>query len=194
MKIKKILILFLAVFWGWVSQARADEETRSITGWIIQGNLGTSFALGGLSNDVNPGWGGEASLGYRFPIDLEFSVEGGFDAYSGRTDSFYKTWNVMPLVFKVQYGFGASFIQPYLFLAAGIAINVKSASSDGSLNNANEADFFDEGGFGLDFELVENSSFFIESKVETDYTSRYYASATTILLSPLIGGFKFLLN
>ncbi|GEM_PF-2539089 len=194
MKIKKILILLLVGFLGWVSQAWADEETRSITGWIFQDNLGTSFALGGLSNDVNPGWGGEASLGYRFPIGLEFSFEGGFDAYSGRTDSFYKTWNVMPLVIKVQYGFGTSLIQPYLFIGAGVAINVKSASADASLSDASETDFLDEGGFGLDFELVHDSSFFIECKIETDYTSSHYASATTLLLSPLIAGFKFLLD
>jgi hypothetical protein len=191
---KNCFVFFLIGFWGLVVQARADEETRSITGWVLQANFDNSFVLGNLSNDVNPGWGGEYSIGYRFPIDLELSIENGYDAYAGRTGSFNSTWDVTPLVFKVQYGFGNSFIQPYIFLGAGVAFSGKASSPDGSLNNAGETDFLDEGGFGLDLELTGNSSFFVQSKLETDYTSAHYAGGPTFLLFPLIAGFRFLLN
>jgi len=193
MIIKKILILLLAGFLGLVSQARADEEPRSITGWIIQADLNTSLPIGSQANVVNPGWGSEVSLGYRFPIDLEFSVETGFDTYSGSTNSFNQTWTMMPLVFKVQYGFGDRLIQPYVFFGAGLALNIKTASSDASLIDVAEADFLDEAGFGLDFELMDNTSFFVQSKIEIDYTSTNYA-ASQLFLFPLTGGFKFLLN
>jgi len=193
-KIKKFLILFLIGYGVLVARARADEETRTITGWIFQGCLDNSFTLGNLSNDVNEGWGGETSLGYRFPNNLEISIESGYNAYSGRTNGFNSTWDVAPLVFKVQYGFGNSIIQPYVFVGAGIAFNVKASSPDGSLSDTGEDDFLDEGGFGLDFELVENPSFFVQSKLETDYTSVNYASGTTFIIFPLIAGFKFLLN
>jgi hypothetical protein len=133
-------------------------------------------------------------VGYRFPNNLELSIESGYDAYSGRTDSFNSTWNVVPLVFKIQYGFGNSIIQPYLFLGAGIAFNVKTASPDGSLIDTSESDFLDEAGFGLDFVLDQTSSFFVQSKLETDYTSAHYASGPIFLLFPLIAGFKFFLN
>ena len=176
-----------------MSQARADEEARAITGWIIQDDLDTSLALDNMANDVNPGWGSEVSLGYRFPIDLEFSVETGFNTYSGRTDSFYQTWTMIPLVFKIQYGFGAGLIQPYVFLGAGLAFNLKTASKDASLIDASEADFLDEAGFGLDFELEDNTSFFVQSKIEIDYTSTNYATGQPYLF-PFTAGFKFLLN
>jgi hypothetical protein len=181
-------------FLGLVSNAWADTENRTITGWILQGDLNTSFPIGYLSNNVNQGGGGECSIGFRTPIDLEFSVEGGYNAYSARNNGFNKTWNLFPLVFKVQYGFGPSVVQPYLFIGAGFVFNVKTASSDGSINDASETDFLDEGGFGFDFALADNSSFFLQCKIETDYTSVNYAVAPPLFLFPLNAGFKFLLD
>lgn len=180
-------------FLGVVTQACANEETGRITGLIFQDNIDNSFAIGNLSSDVNQGWGGEASLGYRFHNNLELSIESGYDAFSGRTDGFNSTWDVVPLVFKIQYGFGNSIIQPYVFVGAGIAFNVKAASPDGSLSDASEDDFLDEAGLGFGFVLDQTSSFFVQAKLETDYTSVNYASGITFLLFPLIAGFKFLL-
>jgi hypothetical protein len=191
---KKISILFWVGLLGLVSNAWADVENMTKSTWVIQENGDTSFPTGRLANNVNQGWGGEGSIGYRLPIDLEFSVESGYDTYSARNNSFNSTWNVVPLVFKIQYGFGTGSIKPYLFIGAGIAFNAKTNSSDGSMNGASEADFLDEGGFGLDFALLENSSFFVQGKMETDYTSSNYASDQPTVLFPLNAGFKFALD
>jgi hypothetical protein len=47
---------------------------------------------------------------------------------------------------------------------------------------------------GLDFLLDQTSSFFIQSKLEVDYTSARYASGPIFFLFPLIAGYKFFLN
>ncbi len=186
--------MFLIGWLGFISNVWADEEERTTHVWIIQANQDFSFPLDNLANRVNPSWSVQGSVGYRFPINLELSIESGYDSYAARDSSFNRIWTVFPLVFKVQYGFGNGIIQPYVFIGAGAAFNNKTASADGSTIGASETDFLDEGGIGMDFSLDKNSSFFFQFKLVMDHTSSSYSDDTPVFVSLPNAGFKFALN
>jgi hypothetical protein len=188
---KIILILFFMGLLSLTSSAFAVTENMDQDTWILQMNGDTGFPTGSLSHNVNQGWGGEGSIGFRFPIDLEFSVESGYDTYSSKNGSFNSTWNVVPLIIKTQYSFGNAGIKPYVFIGAGVAFNSKTASSNGNMNSASETDFLDEAGIGLSFVMMENTCFFVQGKVEMDYTSANYAADQPTVLFPINAGFKF---
>ena len=158
---KKILILVSMLTLGLVSIASADPGPGAIDNgaWFMQLNGDTSFPTANLANQVNQGWGGEGSIGYRFPQNFQFAVESGYDTYSTKNGNNTGTWNVVPLVFKLQYNVGYSSTKPYLFVAGGFAFNSKSANYFGGTVSSSETDFLEEAGVGLSFEMMSGTVF-----------------------------------
>ena len=137
---KNIFVLVSLLMLGTVSFVMADSGTGSPDNgaWFMQINGDTSFPTANLANQVNQGWGGEGSVGYRFPANLELSLESGYDTYSAKNGAFNGMWNVIPVVMKLEYGFGDSPTKPYLFVGAGLAFNNKSASFFGGTVSTSE--------------------------------------------------------
>ncbi len=189
---KKILILSLMLMLGSVSFAMADDTTGGA--WVIQLNGDTGFATGNLAKNVNQGWGGEGSIGYRFPSNILLAVESGFDTYSAKNGTFNAQWNMVPLIAKIQSCFGTGMVKPYLFVGGGLAFNSSTASAFGVSGTTTETDFLGEAGLGFDFAVAENVALFVQGKVEMDTTSKNYSSDVPTVLIPINAGFKFALN
>jgi len=186
---KKLSIGLFVFLLGLAASAGAQDQGNV----FLQVNGDTSFPTGNLSSAVNQGWGGEGSIGYRFQDVLTLSVESGYDTYSFKNN--YKnfnsgSWNLVPLVFKVQIGFRHLPINPYIFAAGGLAFNAESFSAGGFTYNANETDFLGEAGAGLAFPTMADSSFFIQGKIEMDNTSSSYANDQPTYLFPINVGFQ----
>ncbi len=209
---KVFLIAFTLLTFGWTSLSRAgtppsqntsnwvdpndsDNTDPPETGsWFMQLNGDLDSPTGNLANSVNQGWGGEASIGYHLPENFEASLELGYDSYSVKNSTQNASWNVMPLVIKITYLIGDEFIQPYAFIAGGLAFNSKLANSESFGSSNNEADLLGEAGLGLAFNMTESSSLFLQLKMELDNTSSNYANDQPTVLIPLNAGFKFSLD
>jgi len=193
---KKILILISIVTLGLVSIASADPiqgpGSSDNGAWFMQINGDTSFPTATLANEVNQGWGGEGSIGYRFPQNFDLSVESGYDIYSTVNPNTTGTWNVVPLVLKLQYNIGEMPTKPYLFVAGGFAFNSKSANFGGTPTT--ETDFLEEAGVGLSFDLMSGNIFFVQGKIEVDNTTGAYASDVPTIVFPINAGWKFALD
>jgi len=185
------LCLFCLVSSAW---AQTDPDGSDNTAWFAQINGNTCFPSGHLSQNVDQGWGFEASLGYRLPGHVEISVESGYDTYLAKITTFNGAWSMTPLVLKGQIYLGSSIIRPYLFVPAGLAFNSESASFLGLTGTANETDLLEEGGFGFALPMGDRSSFFIQGKVEADNTTSHYANDQPTLLFPVSAGVQFMLN
>jgi hypothetical protein len=180
---------------NWVDPNDSDNTDTPETGsWFMQMNGDLGSPTGNLANLVNQGWGGEASIGYHLPENFEISIELGYDSYTVKNSTQNASWNVMPLVIKGTYLIGDEFIQPYVFLAGGLAFNSKLANAESFGNSNNEADLLGEAGLGLAFNMTESSSLFLQMKIELDNTSNNYASDQPTILMPLNAGFKFSLD
>ena len=160
----------------------------------MQINGDTSFPTANLANQVNQGWGGEGSIGYRFPANLEVAVESGYDTYSTKNGNNSGMWNVVPLVLKLQYNLGESPTKPYLFVGGGLAFNNKSANFFGGTISSNETDFLEEAGVGLSFAMMSGTVFFVQGKIEVDNTTSSYASDVPTIVFPINVGWKFSLD
>jgi opacity protein-like surface antigen len=195
---KKFLILVSMLTLGLVSTASADAVqslgSPDNGAWFMQVNADTSFPTANLANQVNQGWGGEGSIGYRFPQNFEFAVESGYDTYSTSHLNTTGMWNVVPLVLKLQYNVGYSSTKPYLFVAGGFAFNSKSANYFGGTISSSETDFLEEAGIGLSFEMMSGTVFFVQGKVEVDNTTGAYASDVPTIVFPINVGWKFSLD
>src|SRR5665213_166774 len=192
---KTIYILMILFTLGLVSRAQAQLVPVSYEKWFMQINGDLGSPTGNLANAVNQGWGGEAAIGYYFPHNLEISLEAGFDTYSEKNSALNENWNLLPLVFKAQYHFfDASPLQPYVLLAAGLAFNSRYANFASFTGSNNETDLLEEAGFGLNFILGSQSSFYAQIKMEWDNTSSNYADDQPTVLIPINFGVKFLLN
>lgn len=179
----------------WVDPNDSDNTDLPETGsWFMQLNGDLNSPTGNLAGMVNQGWGGEASIGYHLPENFEISIELGYDSYSVKNSTQSASWNMMPLVLKGTYLIGDEFIQPYVFLAAGLAFNSQLANSKIFGNSNNEADLLGETGLGLAFNMTESSSLFLQIKIELDDTSANYASDQPTVLMPLNAGLKFSLD
>jgi hypothetical protein len=196
---KKLLILVSIVTLGFVSIASADPISGPSPvdngAWFMQLNGDTSFPTANLSNQVNQGWGGEGSIGYRFPQHFDISVESGYDTYSTKNGNNTGMWNLVPLVMKLQYNVGNGATKPYLFVAGGFAFNSKSPNYFfGQTSPTSETDFLEEGGVGLSFDLMSGSIFFVQGKIEVDNTTGAYASDVPTIVFPINIGWKFALD
>ena len=190
---KKISVLFLFLAMGLTSLVSAETVYTEDTSWFIQINGDTSFPTGNLSTHANQGWGGEGSLGYRFTHHTEISLESGYDTFSGK-NGVNTTWNMVPLIAKLQMGLGGDVIRPYGFVGAGAAFNSQSTTF-GNFNGSNaEIDFLDELGVGLSLIVTEKTSFFVQGKMEMDCTSSRYAGDQPTLLFPINVGMQFELD
>jgi hypothetical protein len=190
---KKISILFLFLVLGSASLISAETVNTEDTSWFVQMNGDTSFPTGNLTNRVNQGWGGEGSLGYRFSRDAELSVESGYDTFSGKQGT-NNTWNIVPLILKAQYSIGDDMIRPYGFVGAGVSFNSQSTTFGGFTGSNAEVDFLDEFGVGLSLVVTEKVFFFVQGKMEMDFTSSNYSSDQPTLLFPLNAGLQFELD
>jgi hypothetical protein len=191
---KKNLMLVAILTLGFVSFASADTASMGNGSWFMQLNGDTSFPTTNFANQVNQGWGGEGSIGYRFPVDLELAVESGYDTYSTKNGNNSGMWNMVPLVLKLQYNVGESATQPYLFVAGGFAFNTKSANYFGGTASSSETDFLEEAGVGLSFAMMSGTIFFVQGKIEVDNTTSAYASDTPTIVFPINLGWKFSLD
>jgi hypothetical protein len=193
---KKILVLISLLMLGSVSLVLADSGTGSMDNgtWFMQLNGDTSFPTANLANQVNQGWGGEGSIGYCFPQNLELALESGYDTYSTKNGNNNGMWNVVPIVLKLQYGFGDSPTKPYLFVGAGLAFNNKSANYFGGTVSTSETDFLEEAGMGLSFAMSSGTVFFVQGKIEVDNTTSSYASDVPTIVFPINVGWKFSLD
>ncbi len=190
---KNLMIGLFFCLLGLAASAEAQSNQPGQGNWFFQLNGDTSFPTARLSNEVNQGWGGEGSIGFRFPDVLSLSVESGYDTYSLKNtyNNFNSgSWNLVPLVFKAQVGFSNMPINPYVFVAGGLAFNTESFSGGGFTFNANETDFLGEAGVGFAFATMTNSSFFIQAKVEMDDTTSNYANDQPTYLFPINVGFQ----
>jgi hypothetical protein len=194
--LKKLPIWFFIGWLGLVSSAWAqtDPDGEDITAWFAQISGNSNFPTGHLDQAVNQGWGGEGSIGYRLPGHIELSLESGYDTFQAKNNLFNGTWNMVPVVVKGQIYLGHSMIRPYLFVAAGLAINSESASFLGITGTANETDFLEEAGIGFAFPLGNRSNFFIQGKVDFDNTSSHYAKDQPTVFFPISAGFQFMMN
>jgi hypothetical protein len=180
---------------SWVSPNDSDNTDPPEKGtWFLQLNGDLDAPTGNLANAVNQGWGLEGSIGYHLPKNFEISLELGYDTYSEKDAAFNGSWNVMPLVVKGTYLIGHEFVQPYVFLAAGMAFNSKLATFGTFTGSNNEADFLGEAGLGLAFNMTASSSLFLQTKIEVDNTSANYAADQPTVFVPLNAGVKFALN
>jgi outer membrane protein W len=193
-EMKKTLFLFLGLMVGAVSLVFADTAASGTGSWFIQLNGDMGIPTGHLNDAVNPGWGGEGSIGYHSMDNFDVSVESGYDTYAAKNQTFSGTWNLIPLVLKGQYYFGSDAVKPYLFLGAGVAFNSESASAFGLTGTTNETDFLGEGGLGLAFSLGDKASLFVQGTVEVDTTSSNYSNDSPTVLIPINAGFKFALE
>ncbi len=179
----------------WVNINDSDNQDPPQKGtWFMQMNGDLDFPTGNLAQAVDQGWGGEISIGYHLPRDFEIGIELGYDTYSEKNGAFTGTWNVTPLVVKLAYVIGKGSVQPYLFLAGGIAFNSKHADLGALPGNALEADFLGEAGLGLSFAISGASCVFFQTKMELDNTSAGYAADQPTILMPLNLGINFPLN
>jgi hypothetical protein len=193
---KKILVLISLLMLGSVSLVLADSATGTTDNgaWYMQINGDTSFPTANLANQVNQGWGGEGSIGYRFPQKLDLSLESGYDTYSAKNGNNNGMWNMVPVVLKLQYAFGESPTKPYLFVGAGLAFNNKSANFFGGTVSSSETDFLEEAGVGLSFAMSSGTVFFVQGKIEVDNTTSAYASDVPTIVFPINIGWKFSLD
>ncbi|HTA77839.1 MAG TPA: hypothetical protein VK791_11875, partial [bacterium] len=142
----------------WVDPNDSDNTDPPETGsWFMQMNGDLGSPTGNLANRVNQGWGGEASIGYHLPENFEISIELGYDSYSVKNSAQNASWNMMPLVLKGTYLIGDEFIQPYVFIAGGLAFNSQLANAETFGSSNNEADLLGEAGLGLAFNMTESS-------------------------------------
>jgi hypothetical protein len=179
----------------WVNPSDSDNTDPPEKGtWFLQINGDLDSPTGNLASAVNQGWGGEISIGYHLPVNFEIAVETGYDTYSEKNNAFNGSWNVTPLVVKGIYLIGHQFIQPYVFLAAGMAFNSKLANYGSFTGSNNEGDFLGEAGLGLAFNMTSSSSLFLQMKMEVDNTSASYAADQPTVFIPLNAGVKFALN
>ncbi len=193
---KSILILMTLFMLGSVSMVLADSSTDSSnTGAVfMQINGDTSYPTAAFATQVNQGWGGEGSIGYRFPMNLEVAVESGYDTYSTKNGNNNGTFNVVPLVLKLQYNVGNSFFKPYLFIAGGLSFDNKSPNYFNGQGATSETDFLEEGGLGLSFAMASGTIFFVQSKIQVNNTSSAYASDVPTITFPINVGFQFSLD
>jgi len=189
---KKILVLISLFMLGSASFVLADSGTDSSANgsMFFQVNGDTSFPTANLANQVNQGWGGEGSVGFRFPMNLELAVESGYDTYSAKNGAFSGMWNMVPLVLKLQYDFGGA-SAPYLFVAGGFAFNSKTANFFGLNLSNNETDFLEEAGVGISIAMASNSAFYVQGKIEVDNTTSAYASDVPTIVFPVNAGIRF---
>lgn len=108
-----------------------------------EADAGVYFPIGELNKSYNTGYGGEASLIYRFNRSFEIAVTGGMSLYQAdeenlknrllkqlegideeinidATVSVEAPLNLYPLVFSVKYLYGKKKFKPYFFFAAGV--------------------------------------------------------------------------
>jgi hypothetical protein len=166
----------------------------SVGTWILQIDGETGFPTGNLNNVAAEGWGPEGSFGYRFPQNFTLSLETGYVGYAPKNGMLNTTWDIIPILLKGQYNFGSGYVQPYLFLGAGVALNSQSSSFAGPNHTAGEADFLEEAGLGISFVLLTQTYLFIQSKVEVDNTSSNYAGDQPTLLIPIDVGLNIQVN
>jgi len=162
--------------------------------WFMQMNGDLDYPTGRLSAAVNPGWGGDISVGYHLPKDFEVGIELGYDTYSQRTEGFTGSWNMAPLVMKITYFITKETFQPYLFLAGGFAFNTRYTQTGSFSGPSFETDFLGEMGLGLSILIEGYSSVFVQTKMELDNTSASYAADQPTILIPINVGIKFPLN
>jgi hypothetical protein len=194
-KMKKIWVLVSLILLGSVSNLLADSMAPVESGsWFMQINGDTSFPTANLANQVNQGWGGEGSIGYRFPMNIELAVESGFDTYSTKNGNNSGMWNMVPLIAKLQLNLGDSATKPYLFVGGGLAFNSKSANFFGTTLSSNETDFLEEAGVGLSFAMMSGTVFYVQGKIEVDNTTSSYASDVPTIVFPINVGWKFALE
>jgi hypothetical protein len=179
----------------WVNMSDSDNTDPPEKGtWFMQMNGDIDSPTGHLADAFEQGWGGEISVGYGLPQGFEIGIELGFDTYPQKVGVSNATWNITPLVLKLGYVIGKGTLQPYFFLAGGLAFNSRFTGVGTLPGNSIEADFLGEAGLGLSFLLTGTSSVFLQTKMELDNTSAGYASDQPTLLIPINIGFKFPLN
>jgi hypothetical protein len=190
----KILVLVSLLMLGSVSFVLADSTAENGS-WFMQLNGDSSFPTANFSGQVNQGWGGEGSIGYRFPGDLALALESGYDTYSTKNGNNSGMWNMAPLLLKLQYNVGEAAVSPYLFIGGGLAFNNKSGNYFGGGGSpTSETDFLKEAGVGLSFGMMSGTVFFVQGKIEVDSTTSAYASDVPTILFPINVGWKVALN
>jgi len=109
----------------------------------VEADAGVYFPIGELNKSYNTGYGGEASLIYRFNRNFEIAVTSGMSLYQAdeenlknrllkqlegideeinidATVSVEAPLNLYPLVFGIRYLYGKKKFKPYFFFAAGV--------------------------------------------------------------------------
>ncbi len=198
---KNILMVLLLASLGLASTAYADTEisatstaTPTIGTIVFQIDGETSFPQGQLGNTALQGWGPEISGGYRFPQNITLSLETGYVGLGFKGNQFNTTWDMLPILLKGQYNFSSGYIQPYVFLGAGLALNFQSSTFAGTAYTASEVDFLEEAGLGISFSLIEQIYLFIQTKIEIDNTSSHYAPDQPTVLIPVDVGLVMSVN
>ncbi len=130
-----------------------------------------------VSSNVNLGFGGGLSFGYRVDEHFNVSIASGYYQYDFKNlpagDS--GNFSYVPLMLVFNYSFGEGPFRPYLSYGVGAAFNtyVRSFLSDGVSveNKGYETSFFMSPAIGGLVILSPGSALFLEARMDMNYRS-----------------------
>jgi hypothetical protein len=168
--------LWLALLLTLPGMAHADEApipadqrwTETADGGLalpLSANAAQAFALG---------FGGDLSVGYRLDRTFTLAVASGYYQYDlskpdvGTNGNF----SYVPLLGVVRINLTHEAVRPYLFLAAGIALNSYSVTPGGQASkySSNQTDFLAAPGLGVLFKVSDSAALFLQGRVDVDFT------------------------
>ena len=140
-------------------------------GWVLQFQGGMNLLLSSAPATVftGAGFGGEISGAYAINKNFSIGLMTGVEGIDGKAQTGGNiSANYSPTEFVFQYKFGGS-TNPFLFLGLGIANSQLTIDQTGIAFNQDalsEVDFIFSPGIGLAFEIDENSSFFVQTRID----------------------------
>jgi hypothetical protein len=145
--------------------------------WVEQ--IDGSFAIPSFTTTVkpDPGLGGDINIGYRFNKNLALFIGSGYYQYSipAAMPAASAQLAYIPLVGILRLTFGEGPFHPYVFGGAGIALNTytqTNAPGNPILKTSGaETDFYLAPGLGILYRFSSDMAFFLQSRVDLDFTS-----------------------
>jgi hypothetical protein len=169
-------LLILVTWWALtVTMVFAQSSIESRQKWVVQVDGGYSTPVFRDMHKLDPGYGGDISVGYRFDRTFGLFIGTGYYRFNIPFARISTQLSCVPVDGILRVTLGKGHLHPFVFLGIGGVINTftKTDSSviAGSKTSQTEINFYMAPGLGIMYVFSKNKALFIQTRMDLDFTT-----------------------